>query len=139
MCAESRVKYSMETRQRAIGLFEAGYGSQSAARVLGISPKAVRKWQLAYQSAGAEALLRMGEKRTKYTYEQKVAAASAVVDRGVTKPDAMREFGIMSASSLDRWCKLYREGSAAALEPKTVGRPKNSGFKDLIARARSSE
>ena len=61
--------------------------------------------------------------------EQKVAAASAVVDGGATKAEAMAEFGIMSPAPLERWCRLYREGGAEALEPKPRGRPKGSRSK----------
>ena len=58
----------------------------------------------------------MDGKQARYTYEQKVAAASAVVDGGMTKAeDAMAAFGIMSMSPLKRWCALYREGGAEAL------------------------
>lgn len=67
-----------------------------------------------------------GGKQASYTYEQKVAAASAVVDGGATKAEAMAKFGIMSLAPLERWCRLYREGGAEALEPKPKGRPKGS-------------
>lgn len=67
----------------------------------------------------------MDGKQARYTYEQKVAAASAVVDGGMAKPRAMAEFGVMSAAPLDRWCRLYREGGAEALRPK----PRGSGPK----------
>ncbi|MDU8611544.1 helix-turn-helix domain-containing protein, partial [Collinsella aerofaciens] len=38
-----------------------------------------------YRAFGSEVLLRMDGKQGRYTYEQKVAAASAVVDGGMTK------------------------------------------------------
>ena len=76
-------------RARAAALFASGRGSESAARELGVSPKAVRKWQLTYRAAGKEGLLRMGRKHTAYDFETKVAAASAVVDGGMAKPEAM--------------------------------------------------
>ena len=75
---------------------------------------------------GREALLSMGGKQASYTYEQKVAAASAVVDGGATKAEAMAEFGIMSLAPLEMWCRLYREGGAEALRPRPKGRPKGS-------------
>ena len=55
-----------------------------------------------------------------------VAAASAVVDGGMSKPEAMVRFGIASATPLKQWCRLYREGGAQALMPKPKGRPKGS-------------
>ncbi len=64
---------------------------------------------------------------TSYTFEQKVAAASAVVDGGMAKADAMAEFGIRSKSPLKRWCRLYREGGAEALRPKPEGQAEGVG------------
>lgn len=52
---------------------------------------------------------------------------SAVVDGGMAKPDAMREFGSMSMSPLQRWYKFYREGGAEALRLRSKGRPRVSG------------
>ena len=61
-----------------------------------------------------------------HDYETKVAAARAVVDGGMSKPEAMVRFGIASATPLKQWCRLYREGGAQALKPKPKGRPKGS-------------
>lgn len=71
----------------------------------------------------------MGRTRARYDYVTKVAAARAVVDDGMAKPEAMERFGIASSSPLDRWCRLYREGGAEALRPKPKGRPRGSGAK----------
>ena len=68
----------------------------------------------------------MGVKRTKYDYETKVAAARALVDGGMSKPEAMMHFGIASTTPLKQWCRLYRQGGAQALKPKPKGRPKGS-------------
>ena len=67
-----------------------------------------------------------GSKAERYDYETKVAAARAVVDGGMSKPEAMVRFGIASATSLKKWCRLYREGGAQALKPKPKGRPKGA-------------
>ena len=120
--------YDRSLRERACALFDRGSGFESAARLLGIPPKAVRKWQQTYRAVGRDGLLDMGGTRN-YDYETKVAAASAVVDGGMAKPEAMARFGIASASPLDRWCRLYREGGAEALRPKPKGRPRGSGPK----------
>lgn len=45
----------------------------------------------------------------------------------MVKPDAMREFGVMSLAPLERWCRLYRESGSDALRPRPKGRPKGSG------------
>ena len=86
----------------------------------------VREWQKMYRVIGRGGLLAMGVKRAKYDYETKVAAARAVVDGGMSKPEAMVRFGIASATSLKKWCRLYREGGAQALKPKPKGRPKGA-------------
>ena len=57
-----------------------------------------------------------------YDFGTKVAAASAVVDRGRPKSEVMRDFGIASRSPLDSWCRAYREGGAEALRPRPKGR-----------------
>lgn len=64
----------------------------------------------------------MGGERARYTYEQKLAAARAVVEGDERIPDAMASFGIASRSALLRRCKAYREGGAEALGPKPKGR-----------------
>ncbi|MEQ2638535.1 helix-turn-helix domain-containing protein, partial [Paratractidigestivibacter faecalis] len=43
--------------------------------------------------------------------------------------EAMAEFGIMSLSPLERWCRLYRAGGADALRPRPKGRPRGSAAK----------
>ena len=69
----------------------------------------------------------MGVKQARYDYETKVAAAAAVVDGGMSKPEAMVHFGIASVTPLKQWCRLYRQGGAQALAcPKAWGRPKGS-------------
>lgn len=125
MRTDLRVKHDVEVRRRASELFERGYGRMSTAKALRVPRQTVEKWQQIFRAIGREALLSMGGKQASYTYEQKVAAASAVVDGGATKAEAMAEFGIMSLAPLERWCRLYREG-AEALEPKPKGRPKGS-------------
>ena len=129
MRVDLRVKHDVEARKAAIGLFELGHGYRSAAIALSLPAEAVRRWRELYRAFGSEVLLRMDGKQGRYTYEQKVAAASAVVDGGMTKAEAMAAFGIMSMSPLKRWCALYREGGAEALRPKPKGRPKGSKSK----------
>lgn len=129
MRVDLRVKHDVEARKAAVGLFELGQGYKSAAIALSLPVEAVRRWQEIYRAFGSEVLLRMDGKQGRYTYEQKVAAASAVVDGGMAKTEAMAAFGIMSMSSLKKWCALYREGGAEALRPRPKGRPRGSGPK----------
>ena len=129
MRTDLRVKHDVGARMAAIELFERGHGFEAAAKALAVPRNTVRQWLYVYRSFGSEVLLSMDGKQTRYTYEQKVAAASAVVDGGMAKAEAMAAFGIMSMSSLKKWCALYREGGAEALRPRPKGRPKGSGPK----------
>ena len=99
------------------------------ARILGVPAKAVRRWQQRYQAVGRESLLDMGETPRRYGFETKLAVVRAVVEDGMAKPDAMREFGIANMASLDNWCRLYRTEGVEALRPKRRGRPRESGAK----------
>ena len=117
--------YDRSVRERACGLFDRGFGYGFVAKRLEIPPEAVRKWQRTYRAVGRGGLLDMSTHR-RYDYETKVAAASAVVDGGMAKPEAMERFGIASLSPLKQWCRLYREGGAEALRPGPKGRPKGS-------------
>ena len=116
-------------RKQAAQMFEKGHGYRLTASRLGVSAATVREWQKTYHVIGKGGLLTMGVKRTKYDYETKVAAAKAVVDGGMSKPEAMVRFGIASATPLKQWCRLYREGGAQALKPKPKGRPKGLGVR----------
>ena len=113
-------------RERAVELFERGCAYGLTARRLGVSAETVREWQKMYRAIGRGGFLAMGGKQRTYDYETKVAAARAVVDGGMSKPEAMVRFGIASATPLKQWCRLYREGGAQALKPKRKGRPKGS-------------
>ena len=108
-------------------MFEKGRGYRLTARKLGVSAATVREWQKMYRVIGRSGFLAMGVKQARYDYETKVAAAKAVVDGGMSKPEAMMRFGIASATPLKQWCRLYREGGAQALKPKPKGRPKGLG------------
>ena len=126
MRVDLRVKHDIEARRAAIELFERGHDFKSAAKALSVPRNTVRQWLYIFSSFGSEVLLSMDGKQARYTYEQKVAAASAVVDGGMGKQDAMKAFGVMSMAPLKRWCALYREGGAESLRPKPRGRSKGS-------------
>ena len=63
-----------------------------------MSAETVREWQKTYRVIGRDGLVAMGVKQTRYDYETKVAAVRAVVDGGMSKPEAMVRFGIVSAT-----------------------------------------
>lgn len=83
MRIDLRVKHDIEARKAAIGLFERGYGFESAAKALSVPRDTVRQWLYVYRSFGSEVLLSMDGKQARYTYEQKVAAVRAVVELGL--------------------------------------------------------
>ena len=129
MRMDCRVKYDVEVRRKAAELFASGMGSRTVASTLSVPLSTVKTWHYIYHAFGSEVLLTMDGKQALYTYEQKVAAARAVIEDGMTKAEAMAEFKIMSLSPLKSWCKLYRTGGAEALKPKPKGRPKGSKSK----------
>ena len=126
MSVDLGLRHDRLLREQAVEMFERGFGYRLTARKLGVSAETVREWQKMYRVIGRGGLLAMGVKRAKYDYETKVAAARAVVDGGMSKPEAMVRFGIASATPLKQWCRLYREGGAQALKPKPKGRPKGA-------------
>lgn len=117
MSRRKKARYGHEMRARAADLFEAGLGFELAAKKLDVPAPAVRKWLYAYRATGRKGLIGMGESRRTYDMETKLAVARAVVDEGMPRSEAMARFGIAAATSLDRWCRLYREGGPEALEP----------------------
>ena len=124
-----RCRHDRSVRELAAGMFGEGRGYKSVARSLGIPAEAVRKWQQTYRAVGRDGLLSMGKAHARCDFETKVAAARAVVDGGMAKPEAMGRFGIASATPLKQWCRLYRGGGAEALRPRPRGRPRGSGAK----------
>ena len=128
MSVDLRLRHDRLLREQAVEMFERGFSYRLTAKRLGVSAETVRGWQKTYRVIGRDGLLAMGVKHARYDYETKVAAARAVVEGGMSKPEAMTRFGIASATSLKQWCRLYREGGAQALMPKPKGRPKGSGM-----------
>ncbi len=119
--------YDVGMRLRAAELHDEGHGRAAIAALLGMPEETVREWLCTYRSAGIEVLAMMGKKHTAYSFETKLAAVRAVVDEGMTKPEAMEKFGIASPSPFKKWLKAYREEGPEALRPKPRGRPRGSG------------
>ena len=138
MALDLRCRHDESLRLEAARLHDAGLGRRAIGAALGVPHEAVRRWLEKYRAGGTELLLNMGGKQARYDYETKVAAASAVVDGGMARPEAMRRFGIASSSPLDQWCRLYREGGAEALRPRPKGRPRGSGA-EAAPRTREQE
>ena len=115
MSINQGLRHDRSLREQAAQMFERGFGYGLTASRLGVSAATMREWQKMYRVIGRDGLLAMGVKHARYDYETKVAAARAVVDGGMSKPEAMVRFGIASATPLKQWCRLYREGGAQAL------------------------
>lgn len=113
--------YDVGMRLRAAELHDEGHGRAAIAALLGMPEETVREWLCTYRSAGIEVLAMMGKKHTAYSFETKLAAVRAVVDEGMTKPEAMEKFGVASPSPFKKWLKAYREEGPEALRPKPRG------------------
>ena len=116
MSAGLRLRHDRLLWEQAVEMFERGFSYRLTARRLGVSAETVRGWQKTYRVIGKDGLLAMGVKHARYDYETKVAAARAVVDGGMSKPEAMVRFGIASATPLSmqvpsRSCTRTWDGS----------------------------
>lgn len=69
MSIDLRVKHDLESRRRAVELFDAGVGCKPAAEALSVPRETVREWQWVYRAFGSEALLSMGGRQSRYTFE----------------------------------------------------------------------
>lgn len=137
------MRHGTDVRAEAVRCFEAGYAENAVGRMLGISVTIVKNWLYTYRALGKEALLVTG--RNTYTHELKVEAARAVIEGRMSKPDAMKAYGLRSKTQIDTWCRLYREGGADALLPRPKGRPRKAEIcfpsreEELEARVRELE
>lgn len=134
-----RLRHGIEVRERALELFEAGFGKRSVSSSLGIPVGTVEKWLYAYKAVGPEGPLNMGRTHNSYSFETKLAFARMVVDGGAILTDAMVAYGVVSRASAQKWCKAYREGGEEALKPKPKGRPKGSLAKQKAPMTREEE
>ena len=109
MRMDRRVKYDVEVRRKAAELFASGMGSCAVASTLSVPRQTAKEWHHIYHAFGSEVLLTMDGKQALYIYEQKVAAARAVIEDGMTKSEAMAKFKIMSLAPLELWCRRLKD------------------------------
>ena len=119
-------KHDRKMRELAVELFDEGYGRDIVAARLCMSASIVEKWLLTYRSVGSEVLLCMGSRKTRYAWETKAAAARAVVDEGMGKPEAMAAFGIASRTSARLLVPALLAKAGPTLSSKPAGRLKGS-------------
>lgn len=118
------MRHSMEVRSEAARYFDLGFAENSVSKTLSISKSIVKKWLYTYRALGKEALF--VTKHKVYSHALKVEAAKAVVEGMMSKPEAMKAYGLKSKTQIDTWCKLYKQGGPDALLPKPKGRPKKT-------------
>ena len=87
MRRDPRVLHDVSLRAEAARLHDAGLGRRLIARELDVPHEAVRKWLLTYKAMGLEGLMEPGAGQARYDFETKVAAAKAVVEDGMPKPE----------------------------------------------------
>ena len=137
------MRHSAKIRSEAARCFGMGYGADAVSAALGLSRHTVEKWLYTCRALGKEALF--VTKHKAYPHDLKVEAAKAVVEGRMTKPEAMRAYGIKGKTQVATWCRLYREGGPDALLPKPKGRPRkgepvfSSREEELEARVRELE
>lgn len=112
--------WDYEVRGAACDLFEHGFGYRSVAGRLGCPPEAARKWQYTFRAGGREALL--VRKQMNYSHDLKISAVRDFLEGGLSKPEIMEKYGILSHTPLESWIRKYREGGPEALAPKPKGR-----------------
>ena len=111
--------HDVEERRKAVELLKTGLGWKAAARRLNLSKSTVKYWYLTWQAVGEEVLFQVANKKPKYySIETKIGAAQAIVDKGKTYRETMKEFKIVSETPLRRWARAYAEGGEEALRAK---------------------
>ena len=120
---------SLEDKREIANLIDRGWGNGSLSKRYGVGRASASKWIYVYKAFGLDGLLNMGSTHKKYDYETRLAVARACVEDGLSIFEAMAEFGVANKSSVQRWCRAYREDGPESLRPKPKGRAKGSASK----------
>ena len=147
MRMDCRIKHGVEVRKRAAEFFASGMGSCAVASTLSVPRQTVKEWHHIYHAFGSEVLLTMDGKQALYTYEQKVAAARAVIEGGMTKSEAMAKFKIMSLGPLSagagsivqvaqRLLSQSQKEDLKALSPSHRNAPASRNLRSAVAGSR---
>lgn len=123
-----------QERREAVSLFKQGYGYRYISEKTSIPYNTVRQWLNTYRAIGEEALFMSSHKT--YDLKTKVDVAIAVLEDGLSVPEAMIKYEIKSPTQVKTWCKAYREGGLDALKPKPKGRPRK---KEKVYSSREEE
>lgn len=117
-----RSSLSERQRESAVGLFEAGYGSRTAAIRLGVSKTAVGRLHDRWLLRGAGALM-MTPGRRSFTFEFKLEVVRRFVEGEASAIELAREHDLSSSKLVEKWVRAYRRDGEDALRPKPRGRP----------------
>lgn len=115
-------KITVEQRARLVELFKAGYGCESAARIVGCGKKSSRNLWDRWRIHGSLAFVEKVSKSV-YPFEVKCVAVQRFLD-GESKPAIAKDLGLSSPKVLDVWVRTYRDKGEDGLRPKPKGRPK---------------
>ncbi|MFR4401431.1 MAG: helix-turn-helix domain-containing protein [Peptococcus niger] len=91
MVSDNRIKHDPLTRSLALKLFEQGFGYKFVSSHFGIPRNTVQQWYYKYRAIDPGGVLMMGGKQKKYSYDLKLEAAKAVVERGMSYSESLRE------------------------------------------------
>lgn len=119
-----RSKLSEFHRERAVELFEEGYGYLAVANRLGVKPNAVRRLENRYKLHGRLCLVSKPTKK-QYSFETKMEILRRH-KAGETKAVLAKEFELSSPDLIGYWLWKVNKDGIDALRPKPKGRPKGS-------------
>lgn len=106
-------RHSYATIERAVALFENGFGYKGAAALLGVPASAIREWNAGWRALGDGWLSQMDRKHS-FPCDVRLACAMACVEEGETTVEAMRRFQIGNRKAVKDWSNAYRARGAAA-------------------------
>jgi transposase len=117
-------KYTIETKQRLVELVETKKHSiGSAAKEVGVSESAAKRWIKLYEYHGYEGLL---IKRSSYTGEFKKNVVEYMHANHLSIREASAKFGMTSHTTLLNWERIYYEEGEQGLLVDRRGRPRKT-------------
>ena len=121
-------KYSFEFKMKVVQAYLQGEGGSSyLSRKYGIGNsdnKQVMKWIKAYQTFGAEGLMR-SRKNEAYTFEFKLNVVELYLTTEVSYQELALSVGINNPPLIAKWVNDFRIAGPDALRPKPKGRKKS--------------
>lgn len=110
-----RGSYAYETVEKAVRLFEAGWGFKGTATHIGVPVSTVREWHAGWRALGRDWLVEM-DVRHDYPPETRLECARSCTEDGMSVIDAMRAYRICNRRIVKEWKALYRKRGAEAFE-----------------------